>query len=133
MNKISKYGLLILRDNKFLITREFDTELFLMPGGRPEEGEEIEGCLVREIKEELGCDLKKESLEFFGEFEDVAANEPNTIVNIKLYKGEISGEPQRNSEIEEIKWFGKEDDKEILSAIIKNKIYPAVLDAGLLK
>ena len=36
MNKIIKYGLIILGENSFLINRKYGTKLFLMPGGKPE-------------------------------------------------------------------------------------------------
>lgn len=132
MDKIIKYGLVVLRDGKFLINREHGTEFFLMPGGSPEEGEGVEECLVREIKEELGCDVVKESVKFFGDFEGVAINHPGRLVSMKLFLGEISGDPEPNSEIEEQRWFGREDDQSVLSPLLKNKIFPALIDGGLL-
>lgn len=133
MDKIIKYGLLVIKDRRFLINRKKGTKLFLMPGGKPEFGESIEDCLIREIKEEHGCDLVKESIDFFGEFEDMAANELDTIIQMKVYSGKIIGEPRADSEIEEQRWFGHGDNKDILSHIIKNKILPAVIDKGLLR
>lgn len=127
MKKIIKYGLLIFKDKKFLINRKKGTKLFLMPGGKPEPNETIEDCLIREIKEEHGCLVVRESLHYFGEFEDVAANEQNTLICIKLYSGTIIGAPQISSEIEEQRWFGKDDDPAILSPIIRNKILPTLL------
>lgn len=127
MNKIIKYGLLIIKDKKFLINRKKGTTLFLMPGGKPEADESIEDCLIREIQEEHKCALIPESISFFGEFEDVAANEPNTTVCIKLYLGTIVGVPSISSEIVEQRWFGCDDDPIVLSAIIKNKILPVLL------
>ncbi len=127
MKTITKYGLLIIKNNKFLINRKKRTNLFLMPGGKPEQGESIEECLIREIKEEHGCTIIQNSISFFDSFEDVAANEPNTRIHMKLYLGKIKGEPQTRSEIEECRWFGKEDNQEILSPIIKNKILPLLL------
>jgi len=131
-NKIIKYGLIILKDRKFLINREDDVGTFLMPGGKPEENEGIEECLIREMKEEHKCDLNPETIKFFGEFEDVAANKPGKIISMKVYLGEIKGEPEISSEIVEQKWFGKDDDTSILSPIIKNKIFPAMLEKGLI-
>lgn len=98
-----------------------------MPGGKPKSGEAIEDCLVREIREEHTCDIIRESIQHFGDFEDVAANEPNTIISMKVYIGQIKGKLKIDSEIEEMKWFGKDDDPSILSPIIKNKILPALL------
>lgn len=127
MNKIIKYGLVIRRDGKFLINRKHGTKLFLMPGGKPEANESIEECLVREIKEEHEVELVKDAICYFGEFEDKAANESDTIISMKVYIGDILGEPVISSEIEEQKWFGRKDNPEILSPIIKNKILPALI------
>ena len=127
MDKLLKYGLIIIRNKKFLINRKYNTTLFLMPGGKPENNETIEECLIREIKEEHQVDLKKETIKYFGDFEDIAANEPNTIAHIKVYSGEIIGEPKINEEIEEQRWFGRNDNQKILSPILKNKILPEIL------
>ena len=127
MNKIIKYGLVIIKDGKFLINRKFNTKLFLMPGGKPEPGETIEECLVREIKEEHDVDLIKSTVKFFLDVEDMAANEPNTVIFMKVYFGKIKGTPKIRSEIEEQRWFGKNDDPNILSPIIRNKILPALI------
>ena len=118
MNKIIKYGLVLLKDKKFLINRKKGTTFFLMPGGKPEKKETVEDCLVREIQEEHNCKVVLGSLSFFGEFEDVAANEPNTIIYIKLYLGTILGTPKPSSEIAEQRWFGRGDDPTLLSPII---------------
>ncbi len=119
MNKIKKYGLILLKNDAFLINRKYGTNLFLMPGGKPELNETIEQCLIREMKEEHECDLVPETIKYFGEFEDIAANEPNTIISMKTYLGEVKGNPLPNSEIAEQKWFTKSDNPDILSPIIK--------------
>lgn len=162
-NKIIKHGLIVLKDNSFLINRKFNTNLFLMPGGKPEKNETIEQCLIREIKEEHQCNLDISTIKFFGEcqesskssdswshprrsspnlsseilqsvlvFEDKAANEPDTLISMKVYQGQIQGQPKINSEIEEQKWFTKYDDTSILSPIIKNQILPELIKQNLI-
>lgn len=128
MKKLVKYGLVILKDKKFLINRKKGTTLFLMPGGKPEHGEAVEDCLIREIREEHACELLRKSIQYFGVFEDIAANEPNTLVSIHLYIGTIVGSPSVSSEIEEQRWFGRNDDPTVLSPIIRNKILPALVE-----
>ncbi len=127
MKRITKYGLVILHEGKFLINRKFKTKLFLMPGGKPEQNETIEDCLIREIMEEHSVELIRDSIGFFGDFEDIAANEPDTMIFMKLYTGKIKGIPKISMEIEEQKWFGRNDDPNILSPLLKNKILPALI------
>lgn len=132
MDKIIKYGLIILKNKSFLINRKYNTTLFLLPGGKPEKNETIEKCLIREIEEECAVDLDLNSISFLGDFQDLAANEPNTIISMKVYVGKIIGEPKPSSEIEEQKWFKKGDDVNILSAILKNKILPVLIEKKLI-
>lgn len=127
MDQIVKYGLVILNKGKFLINRKIGTEKFLMPGGKPLANESTKDCLAREIKEEHQVEVLKDTIKYFGDFKDLAANEPNTIVRIKVYLGKITGRPKISAEIEEQRWFGSKDDPQILSAIIKNKILPALI------
>ena len=131
MKKIEKYGLVIIKQKKILINRKMDTRLFLLPGGKPKKGETAEQCLRREIKEEHNVDIIG-SPKPFGTYEDKAANESNTKIHMKVYLGDIKGEPTPGSEIVEQRWFGKDDNPSILSPIVKYEIIPALLMENLL-
>lgn len=48
--------------NKFLIMRVDKTSYYHIPGGHIEIGEDSEQAIIREIKEEIGCDVQKASL-----------------------------------------------------------------------
>jgi mutator protein MutT len=54
----------LIEDNKILIVKQDVTESrrWALPGGRPEFGETIEQCLVREMKEETGLDISVKDL-----------------------------------------------------------------------
>lgn len=128
-----KYGLVTFRGQSFLINRKYGTKWFLLPGGKPEQGESAHDCLVREIQEEHGCEVIVSSLKLLGTFEDRAANEPNTIICITVYSGDIKGEPTTHSEIEELRWFSFKDDgcdEHILSPVLRNKILPFLRTNG---
>jgi len=133
MDKIIKYGLVIIRDGKLLINRKKGTNLFLLPGGKPKKGESVINCLIREIKEEHKVRLIKEGISLIGEYEDIAANEPNTLISIRVYGGDIKDEPVPSSEIEEQRWFGIKDNTKILSPVLKNYILPELIRQGLIK
>lgn len=69
------------------------------PGGKIEENEKPEEALVREIKEELGCEIAVSEL-----VEDVIYEYPNLIVNLITYETKIiSGTPVAN-EHAKIEW-----------------------------
>lgn len=136
----NKIGLLVLSDNakKFLVCEPGDHYTdkrviqYLMPGGQLEEKSDVE-CLQREIKEELDCAVDINSLQFIGEYNDVAAT-PGRDVMIRLYKGVLIGIPQPSSEIGALHWVGQEDlNNQKVSPIIRNKIIPDLLKRGIIK
>jgi len=51
------------KDNKFILLErqksEFMDGILEIPSGKMEFGETIDKCLIRQIKEEIGCDIKK--------------------------------------------------------------------------
>lgn len=57
---------LVFREHKLLITQRYDHDhlggLWEFPGGKREEGETFEHCLRRELREELGIEVKVGSL-----------------------------------------------------------------------
>jgi len=78
------------------------------PGGKIEKNEKPEEALVREIKEELGCEIAVSEL-----VEDVIHEYPNIIVNLITYEAKIiSGTPVAN-EHAKIEWKEISDLKEL--------------------
>ena len=49
---------IVLKENRMLISHEVNTDYYLIPGGGLEEGESLEECCVREIREETGTLVK---------------------------------------------------------------------------
>lgn len=136
MAYFNKVGLLILNDDatKFLVCeKSYFTTDFIMPGGRIEPGENHVECLIRELHEELQVDIDQASLEFLGEYVDVAAGDPTKDVSIMLYRGKILGEPVPSNEIIGFQWIGKDDlAHPRLSPIIKNKLLPDLIARNIL-
>lgn len=52
----------IKQEDKFLIMRVNETPYYHIPGGHIEIGEDLRETLIREIKEEIGCDVKEANL-----------------------------------------------------------------------
>ena len=53
---------IIKQEDKFLIMRVNKTSYYHIPGGHIEIGEDSEQTVIREIKEEIGCDVEKAKL-----------------------------------------------------------------------
>ena len=55
---------ILIEENRILLVKQDVTEArhWALPGGRPEPGETLEQCLVREMKEETGLDVSVKEL-----------------------------------------------------------------------
>ncbi|MBC7926762.1 MAG: NUDIX domain-containing protein [Bryobacteraceae bacterium] len=133
MSDIVKAGLLVIRDGRILLCRKNrDTALFITPGGRLEPGETEDECIVREVAEELGPDVAVSELHYIGTYRDVAAGQEDRMVEVRLYRGNLQGDPAPHSEIAELIWFEPGSDTGGLSATLRNHIVPDLIARGLL-
>ncbi len=57
MKKISLAGCVLIKENKILLLNRIKTGWYELPGGKIEDNETPEQTAVREIKEELCCDV----------------------------------------------------------------------------
>ncbi len=132
MKTYRKYALCIIKENRLLVQEEIGEKYYLLPGGRAEAEEGAIQALCREVREELGIELELSTLNFLGKFEDVAAGSEDDRVQVELYQGEFQGKLTPSSEVKKLIWFDKNDDREKLAPVTRNKILPALLEKGLL-
>ena len=72
------------------------------------------------------------SIEYVGEY-TYEASTPGKDVTIRLYKGNLLGEPRASSEIGALHWIGREGlDNPRVSLIIKHKIIPDLIERNIL-
>lgn len=89
MNIIHKIAAVVIKDNGFLMVRKKGKDIWTSLGGHPETGETETEALLREIKEEMGCEaiiIKK-----IGDFEAPAAHD-DAVVRLSTYLVELKGE-----------------------------------------
>ena len=91
-----------------LLVRKRGTAAFMQPGGKREPGEDDLDALGRELSEEIGCRLVRESAVAHGIFEAPAAHEPGRIVRAALYGVDVTGEIACRAEIAEMIWLDPE-------------------------
>ena len=110
-------GLILNSKGKILIAHNNNTYQF--PGGHTHEGESLDECIIREIKEEIGIDITHNKKELIGISEEFM-NEDKTERYLQLnYKVELSNEPKITLSSEHVvyDWTTKDDPK--LDAFLK--------------
>lgn len=101
----------VVRDEQghVLVVRKRGTSRFMLPGGKPEVGEDAAATAVREFGEELGVELEPADLRGLGEFVAAAANEAGHTVRGAVFEHpyiEVDG-PQ--AEIAELRWLDPQE------------------------
>ena len=95
------------RSGAYLVTRRLRGThlegLWEFPGGKCEHGETHEGCLVRELREELGCDAVVGA-----KLLEVAHEYPERTVELHFFRCELTGQPQPLLG-QEIRWVDRAD------------------------
>ncbi len=121
--RITKIGLIVVRDRRILLVRKRNSEHLILPGGKPNLGESDLACLIREIDEELGVEVDQGSIKPFCTCTGPAASEAAELVLV-TYSGEIIGCSSPQSEIEEIIWTDIDSNRNDLSPLLKTEILP---------
>jgi len=102
---------LIFRDGKLLITKRHDDAhlggLWEFPGGKREPKETFEQCLVRELGEELGIEVKVGEL-----VESVTHEYPGKTVHLKFFVCEWQKNEPQPLGCSEFKWVKAEELRE---------------------
>lgn len=133
MNEIHKIAAMVFKDDAFLMVRKKGKDIWTNLGGKPEGDETEEEALVREIKEEMGCDARV--IKKLGDFRAQAVFD-DTIVCLSTYLVELEGKIHFNDpELEEYKYIPK-NYKEMgikLPASIEEHILPFCIQEGLLQ
>lgn len=60
--------IILIKDKKVLITRDSQDEIWELPGGRLNEGENPQSGVLREVKEELGVDVVLGQVVYINQF-----------------------------------------------------------------
>ncbi len=111
MNKVVVAAVIKNIDGQLLavhLNKEKPEGVWVMPGGKLKEGENARDCVVREVKEELGIDIKPIKIAGVGE---VDYNNGNIWVFIYYLSEIISGipAPQEENKTLEVKYINLSD------------------------
>lgn len=99
MSPIVVTAAVIERDGAYLVTKRLAGVhlggLWEFPGGKCEAGEPLDACLMREIREELGCDVdvRHEIFATTHTYPRTSPLEPDRAVELHFFVCELKGEP----------------------------------------
>lgn len=118
----------VMRDGagRVLNVRKRGTQMFMLPGGKPESGEGPAETALREFSEELGVELDPHLLRALGEFRAPAANEPGHEVVAHVFEHPYVPGVQASAEIESVQWFDPHELRSDLAPLTTEHVYPAL-------
>lgn len=126
MKEVDKIAFIYVKEGKILSTLSKGKDTYYIPGGKREGIETDEETLVRECKEELTIDIKKDSIQYYGTFKAQAHGKAEGIlVKMTCYMADFEGELKASSEIQEIRWLDYNDLDKIspVDKLIFNDLY----------
>ncbi len=111
--EITEEGLLLVRKK----------DIWILPGGKPKEGEPDDKCLFRELKEELS--VSEQQIKIYNFYNSFTGRTPfsRSLLEAKVYFGTLNGRLKPSAEIKEFKYikdFEKYKISEITSKIISS-------------
>lgn len=114
-------SLIFLTSEGLFLTKKRET--WILPGGKPKEGESDYECLIRELNEELS--VSEEQIKIYNFYNSFIGKTPYSEKDLeaKAYFGSLSGRIKPNNEIEEaifVKNFENYKISEITSKIISS-------------
>ncbi len=109
MIQLPTAGLLVIENNKLLLTFNKNKKAWYLPGGKIDEGENSKSALIREIKEELSLDLVKEDLNFYCHITAEAYGELNLLMEQDCFLYDLNEEIIPTNEIEAYNYFTFEE------------------------
>jgi len=111
MNSLYTSGLLVLHNNRLLLTFSKNKKAWYLPGGKLDKNESSLEALVREIKEELSLELNSKELTFYTHISAPAYGEDNLQMEQDCFLYDLKTEIKPTNEIEAIKYFSFDEYK----------------------
>ncbi len=97
-------SILIENGKLLLVKRAYEpfAGQWALPGGRIDEGETAEECLIREMREETNLEVRP--VKFTGLYSD-PKRDPRGVIAAAYLVERISGEPKAGDDAAEVAWF----------------------------
>lgn len=114
------------RNGRVLNVRKRGTSSLMLPGGKPEPGEDPRDTAIREFSEELGVELDPLRLRGLGSFRAPAANESGFEVLAHVYEHPYVAVDRPLAEIEHLEWVDPADPHPAMAPLNTLHVFPAL-------
>jgi 8-oxo-dGTP diphosphatase len=112
-----------------LISKRQAPDVFYLPGGKRDPGEDDLACLRRELEEELGV-VPVDPVPW-REVVAPAALEPEHSLRMRVFLTRLGGTPAISGELARLRWWDR-DDPSRLAPAIEHEVVPQLRAGGLL-
>ncbi|MGW3111622.1 NUDIX hydrolase [Streptomyces sp. SID4982] len=120
----------IVREGRLLVvSKQAAPDVFYLPGGKPDAGEEPLEALVRELDEELGVVPLEPRL--LAEVEAVAALE-GVPMAMTVFTARIDQDPCPAAELADMRWTTGREDGLRLAPAVRDHVLPLLRESGVL-
>jgi 8-oxo-dGTP pyrophosphatase MutT (NUDIX family) len=134
MIQLPTAGLLVIKNNKLLLTFSANKKAWYLPGGKIDQNETSSSALVREIKEELDVDIIEKDLKFFCHITAEAYGEQNLLMEQDCFLYDLKEEIHPTNEIEAVNCFSFEEYlQEEIQVIGVLKVFEELKKSAMLK
>lgn len=133
IKKLDTAGLIMLHNNKLLLTFSKNKKAWYLPGGKIDAGETSQEGLIREIQEELNLALDSAELSFYVHITALAYGEDNLLMEQDCYTYPYVSNISPNNEIEAFAYFSVSEFKELpIQVIGVQMVFDRLLADGML-
>ncbi|MFI6874525.1 NUDIX domain-containing protein [Streptomyces sp. NPDC050400] len=120
----------VVEDGKLLVvSKQAAPDVFYIPGGKPEAGEQPEETLERELREELG--VVPDALEHLAVVEETAALE-GVPMQLTVFSATLIGDPVPAAELAALRWTDGRDEGLRLAPAVEHHLLPLLRRKGML-
>ncbi|MFZ3566462.1 NUDIX domain-containing protein [Streptomyces sp. BH097] len=110
-----------------VVSKQAAPDVYFVPGGKPEPGEEPEETLVRELREELGVEPGR--LEPLAVVEERAALE-GVPMHLTVFATTLIGDPVPAAELSALRWTDGRDPDLRLAPAVEHHLLPLLRELG---
>ncbi|WP_156175069.1 MULTISPECIES: TIGR00730 family Rossman fold protein [unclassified Leucobacter] len=130
MSRTIRVSAVVMRDEsgRVLNVRKRGTSMLMLPGGKPEAGEDPRDTAVREFAEELGVELDPLLLRGIGRFTTAAANEPGHSLVADVFEHPFRAVDAPRAEIEHLEWVDPSAARGSMAPLNSEHVFPGLID-----